>query len=172
MSSLLIFFFNLFFLIISSYHDIKSKIIPNRCVLCMLASCFAVNAVTVLSGGVSPGMMTLLKWVVCPVIIMLFFFPAEMISGKRLGHGDKKVLMVLSLSLGFWGSIFLIFGMLAGAAIYYAAVYVLNVRKLKIHEKCTDLSDISDRSLPMAPFILAAYFMVFFLYPNWNFRLF
>ena len=163
MSVLLIFFCNIFFLSISSYQDIKKRIIPNRCVLCMLAAFFAVNAGTVLSGGSSPLMMTLIKWAVCPFFVILFFLPAEILSGKSLGCGDKKMLMVLSLSLGFWGSVFLIFGMLTGAAFCYATLRYIKKKTEIMNYKITDPTVDRGMALPMAPFILAAYFIVFFL---------
>ena len=153
MSGLLVFFCNIFFLSVSSYFDIKKRIIPNRCVLFMLAGFFAVNAADVIITDVSPGVMMIAAWALSSLCVLLLFLPAELLSRKKLGSGDKNVLMVLSLSLGVWGSISVVFWMLAGAGGYYVILHYVKRRQLSLKKQ---------KTVPMAPFILGAYSFVYF----------
>ena len=164
MSGLLIFCCNIFFLIISSYFDIKKRIIPNRCVLFMLSVFFSVNAGVALITGRSPEPGMAASWIFSSASIIMLFLPAEIIiKGKRLGSGDKKILMVLALSVGVWRGVLLVFGMLIAALIYYV-LYEIVIRKDELRtdpERDTADNGVEKAlTIPMAPFILVSYVIV------------
>ncbi len=128
---------------VSSYFDIKYKRIPNKLTLGMLSFLCCFIAVNVLITGVSPGAGQLVHCIAGAATPFFVMLPAEMLTQKQFGAGDKKALFVIGLSVGFWGSIFVIFGMLAGALLF--SIFK-RVRK-KDH-------------IALAPFILISYIVV------------
>ena len=143
MGGMLIFCGNAAALSAASFFDIRKKRIPNICVLAMFAFLLVIKSIIFFHTGSGPDSMQILKstaGALAPLFVML---PAELLTGKKFGYGDKKALMVLGLSTGAWGIIFVIFGMLAGAAVFSM------VKRIK-----------RDECLALAPFILMSYLVV------------
>ena len=143
MVSMIVFCGNMGLLAISCVYDLKYKKIPNKCVLCMLALFCTVQAVETLISGTSPNTVLITKSVAGGMAPFIFMLPAEILTKKAFGAGDKKLLFVLGLGTGAWGIIFVMFGMLAVGLAFGA------VRRVKRGEY-----------IAMAPFILVSYVAV------------
>ena len=143
MTSAIVFSGNIILLAISGVYDLKYKKIPNICVLCMLTLYFVTHAAALLITGITPLTVTILRCAIAAITPFFLMLPAELMTKRAFGAGDKKVLFVLALSTGTWGIVFVMFGMMAGGLIFGM------VKKVERREK-----------IAMAPFILVSYFVV------------
>lgn len=143
MTSAIVFSGNIILLSISGVYDLKYKKIPNLCVLCMLTLFCVTHVAAILITGITPTCGTILKCATAAIIPFFLMFPAELMTKKAFGAGDKKVLLVIALSTGIWGIVFVMFGMMAGGLIFSVVKQVER-----------------DEHIAMAPFIIVSYFVV------------
>ena len=144
---MLVFLGNIIILAVTGVIDIKSKKIPNVCVLGMLALLCVLKAFEVEMTGALPDKEIIISSVAGALLPFFLLMPAELMTKKAFGAGDKKALFVLGLSMGSRHMVFVLLGTMAGGLIFAV------IRKMKREEH-----------IAMAPFILISYMIVYLVY--------
>lgn len=116
-------------LCIEAYCDLKDRTIPNRISLAIAAAAFIDFHIENL-------------WGLLPAAM---FFVGALFT--RIGGGDVKAVAALSLSLGLWKTLLLLFAAELSMLIFYGISAL--VQKLR-HKT-------ADRNLPFLPFIMFGY---------------
>ena len=101
------------------------------------------HAAAILITGITPSAGNIMRCATAAIIPFFLMFPAELITKKAFGAGDKKVLFVLALSTGIWEIVLVMFGMMAGGLIFSV------VKRVKRGEH-----------IALAPFILVSYCVI------------
>lgn len=106
------------FLIILSFEDLKTKMISDKFILCILV-------VSVVFRIISFGIVETLNGIMTATFIVLVILLIRKVFKQNIGIGDLKLLAVLSLSYGYAGMINVLFYSVIIAMLYSIVMIVL-----------------------------------------------